>query len=96
MAGIKDRLSNKIEDKAAPDTKKATLKDSLAMHVSAGTEICSNEAHVHDGLLNHESVKHGIREYVCEQVHINGMESFWSKTKRGHHGTLAGRGKVGA
>ena len=33
------------------------------------------------------SVRHGVGEYVRGQVHINGMESFWARLKRGYHGT---------
>ena len=36
---------------------------------------------------NHEFVKHSVGEYVDEQIHINGMESFWSMLKRSHKGT---------
>ena len=36
--------------------------------------------------FEHESVKHSVGEYVNEQAHINGMESFWSCLKRGYYG----------
>ena len=32
-------------------------------------------------------MKHSVGEYVREQVHTNGVESFWSMLKRGYHGT---------
>ena len=35
----------------------------------------------------HDTVKHSVGEYVDEQIHINGMESFWSMLKRAHKGT---------
>ncbi len=35
----------------------------------------------------HETVKHSVGEYVREQAHTNGMESFWSMLKRGFTGT---------
>ena len=38
------------------------------------------------GLDNHEVVKHSVGEYVREQVHTNGIESFWSMLKRAHKG----------
>ena len=34
----------------------------------------------------HESVAHGVGEYVRGQAHTNGMESFWSMLKRGYIG----------
>ena len=38
-------------------------------------------------LDNHEVVKHSVGEYVKEQAHTNGIESFWVMLKRGHLGT---------
>jgi len=37
-------------------------------------------------LPNHESVSHSVGEYVRNQAHTNGIESFWSLMKRGHNG----------
>ena len=34
-----------------------------------------------------KSVKHSIGEYVRDQAHTNGVESFWSLLKRGFNGT---------
>ena len=31
-------------------------------------------------------VKHSVGEYVREQIHTNGIESFWSMLKRAHKG----------
>ena len=39
------------------------------------------------GLPNHAMVRHSTGEYVREQAHVNGMESFWGLLKRGYHGT---------
>lgn len=38
-------------------------------------------------MLNRESVKHSVGEYVRGQAHTNGVESFWSMLKRGYYGT---------
>ena len=37
--------------------------------------------------FDHETVNHSISEYVRDQAHTNGIESFWSMLKRGYHGT---------
>ena len=39
-------------------------------------------------LANRHAVKHGVGEWVRDQIHINGMESFWSMLKRAHMGTF--------
>ena len=36
---------------------------------------------------NHETVCHGAGEHVRGDVHVQGIESFWSMFKRGYHGT---------
>ena len=36
----------------------------------------------------HEAVMHSAGEYVRDDVHTNGMESFWSLLKRGYIGTF--------
>ena len=41
------------------------------------------------GLPNkHEAVNHSAGEYVRDQVHTNGIESFWAMLKRAHKGTF--------
>ena len=35
----------------------------------------------------HKAVKHSVSEYVKDQAHTNGIESFWATLKRGYHGT---------
>ena len=34
----------------------------------------------------HQFVSHSAGEYVADEVHINGIESFWSMFKRAHKG----------
>lgn len=38
-------------------------------------------------MRNHDSVNHGVGEYVRDMAHINGVESFWALLKRGYCGT---------
>ena len=37
--------------------------------------------------VKHETIRHSAREYVRDQIHTNGIESFWSLLKRGYVGT---------
>ena len=52
-----------------------------------GAKVYSDEHGAYIGLDNHEVVKHSVGEYVKEQAHTNGIESFWSMLKRGYIGT---------
>ena len=36
--------------------------------------------------FDHETVKHSVSEYVRDQAHTNGVESFWALLKRGYVG----------
>lgn len=47
--------------------------------------IYSDESPVYGPLENRETVNHGIKEYVRDMAHINGLESFWSHLKRAYH-----------
>ena len=42
-----------------------------------------NEA---DGLYSHSVVNHSVKEFVRNQAHTNGIESFWALLKRGYYG----------
>lgn len=37
-------------------------------------------------VYEHHAVKHSVGEYVSEEAHTNGIESFWAMLKRGYHG----------
>ena len=57
------------------------------------TYIGGKEANKHNSkkanlgyVYDHETVKHSVSEYVNEQAHTNGMESFWAVLKRAYHG----------
>ena len=86
VVGVKDRKTGKVSATVVPSTDAAMLRGFVEHTAKQGAKVYSDEAAAYAGLPNHESVKHGVGEYVREQVHINGMESFWSMMKRGYHG----------
>ena len=90
VAGIKDRLTNRVRAKVVLNTDKATLQGFLRDSVSAGAKVYTDDALAYDGMteFEHESVKHSVAEYVRGMAHTNGIESFWSMLKRAHKGTF--------
>ena len=86
VAGVKDRASGKVQAKVVESTDGPTLRGFVQDNGADGATIYTDEAAAYSGLPNRESVKHGVGEYVREQAHINGMESFWSMLKRGYVG----------
>ena len=64
-----------------------TLKGFVFDRTLPGTTVYTDEHTAYQGLLNRASVKHSVGEFVNDQAHTNGLESFWSMLKRGYHGT---------
>lgn len=90
VVGVRDRETGHVAAAVVPDTRAATVQSFTAQQVRQGGTLYSDDAVAYDRfdhVARHESVHHGIGEYVRGQVHINGMESFWSMMKRGFHGT---------
>ena len=56
------------------------------MSVKSGADIFTDGWRSYDALAvygyNHKKVNHEKNEFAREDVHINGVESFWSWTKR--------------
>ncbi|NQV82183.1 MAG: IS1595 family transposase [Rhodospirillales bacterium] len=65
-----------------------TLKGAIQYHVTPGSTVYTDAHRGYRGLsgYNHHSVNHGVGEYVRDQAHTNGIESFWALLKRGYYG----------
>ena len=88
VVGAKDRRSNKVSAKVVNDTTADTLQGFVHRNVKADSPVYTDEAKAYTTLPNHESVRHSLSEYVKGDVHVNGIESFWSMLKRAHKGTF--------
>ena len=86
VAGVRDRATGNVRVEVVPDTSAPTLQTLVQDSISPDATLYTDEAAAYRNLPNHETVKHGVGEYVREQAHINGMESFWRLMKRGYHG----------
>ncbi|MXX88033.1 MAG: IS1595 family transposase [Boseongicola sp. SB0677_bin_26] len=89
VVGMKDRDSNKIVATPVQSTDAPTLQGFVEGHTEADAKIYSDEAAAYKGIdRDHEWVNHSVSEYVRDQAHTNGMESFWATIKRAHDGTF--------
>ena len=88
VVGIKDRASNRVQAEVVPDTTRETISRFIMENVEPGARIYTDDASAYQSLSNHATVKHSVSEYVCGQVHTNGIESFWSTLKRAHKGVF--------
>ena len=88
VAGVRDRATNRISARPVPNVRRVTLKGFLDEQVPFETTLYTDELSSYIGIRpSHETVNHSIGEYVRDQAHVNGMESFWSMLKRGYTGT---------
>ena len=70
-------------------TDKQTLQGFVHAHADTDATIYTDDHKSYEGMaFDHEAVKHSIGEYVREQAHTNGVESFWELLKRGYNGTF--------
>jgi transposase-like protein len=87
VVGIMERDGNVV---AGPVTRTdgATLKGVINSHVFPGSTVYTDNHRGYLGMqgYTHEVVNHGIGEYVRDQAHTNGIESFWALLKRGYYG----------
>ena len=88
VVGIRDRATNRTSAQPIPETTKPRLEHSVYSHANKDAKKYTDESPSYHGLTNHESVKHSVDEYVREQAHVNGMESFWAMVRRGYDGTF--------
>ena len=70
------------------NAKREALHGFVGEHAQADAMKYTDELLAYQGLENHEAVKHSISEWVRDQAHTNGIESFWALLKRGYYGTF--------
>ena len=91
VAGVRSR-SGQVKAEVVESANQAELHRFVQDNVAPGSSIYTDEARVYLGIskhgYHHESIRHGVGEYVRQQVHTNGIESFWSLLKRGHMGVF--------
>ena len=85
--GIFER-NGRVYTEIVPDCKKRTLQPVILGKVSKDTVVYSDGWRGYNGLVSvgydkHYRVNHGENEFARDShIHINGIESFWSFTKR--------------
>ena len=90
IVGMKDRATNQVRAKVVESTDAATLQGFVIEHTRSGSTVYTDDAsaYKHIPFRHHEAVKHSVAEYVRDQAHTNGVESFWATLKRAHKGVF--------
>lgn len=68
---------------------KTHLQRFVRANAAEGATITTDAFSSYRGLedaYTHKTVNHSVGEYVRDQAHTNGIESFWALLKRGHYG----------
>lgn len=80
------KRNGKVYTEIIPDASQAEILPIIRATVKSGADIFTDGWRSYDALAvygyNHKKVNHEKSEFVREDVHINGVESFWSWTKR--------------
>ncbi|MDD9994143.1 MAG: IS1595 family transposase [Dehalococcoidia bacterium] len=88
VMGVKQRNGAvRAEPMAGPDSLSAFRF--TRRNVAAGSTLYTDGTNIYKGMTAYrqESVNHSVGEYVRDQAHTNGIESFWAMLKRGYMGT---------
>ena len=88
---MKNTGTNEVRAKAVPSTDGPTLQGFVRKNTEPGATVYTDESTSCTRLgldHDHETVNHGVGEYIREEIGINGMESFWASMKRAHKGTF--------
>ena len=89
IAGARDRATNRVSAMVVTGTGAASLQGFVASRATAGAKVYTDQGAGYKGMpFDHETVNHSVSEYVRDQAHTNGIESFWATLKRGYHGTF--------
>ncbi len=87
VIGAKDRRTNRVSAAVVKNVDQPTLHGFVAENGEPGAKVYTDDHGGYEGLPNHETVRHSVKEYVNGQAHTNGIESFWAMLKRGYYGT---------
>lgn len=90
VAGIKDRATGAVKAQVVPNNSAATLQGFVMAHTVEGSTVYTDDAAAYRGMprRRHEAVNHSAGEYVRDDAHTQGIESFWAMLKRAHKGTF--------
>ena len=77
--------------KVVPSVRKRTLQPIITENIESGSTVHTDELASYKGIdragYRHETVNHGLGEYVSGASHVNGLEGFWARLKLSIRGT---------
>ncbi len=89
--GIRDRATGRVAAHVTSAGPTRRTSRFVAERVRPGAKLHTDEARAYrprTARYDHEAVNHSVGEFVRDQAHTNGIESFWSILKRAHKGVF--------
>ena len=86
VVGMRDRATGRVATAPVQRTDRKTLQGFIRERIAPGAMVYTDEHASYRGLPNHESVRHGAKEYTRGEIWTNGIESHWALLKRGYYG----------
>ena len=82
--GALTRRGGQVQAKPVTGTDKDNLQGFVRDAVRGGEKVFTDDHISYKGLsgFSHDTVRHNFGEYVRNQIHTNGIESFWALLKR--------------
>jgi transposase-like protein len=90
VQGILDRNLRKVRAQVVPNVTRETLQNAILKNVKFGSTVYTDNAVAYDNGMQRRFIHDVVNKtesYVRGQVHVNGMENFWSLLKRSLRGT---------
>ena len=91
VVGMKSRDTNQVKAEVLETVSAKTLQRFVKSNTDHGETVYSDQHRGYWGLRKQgydlEQVNDSVKEYVSDQAHTNGIESFWALLKRGYYGT---------
>jgi len=90
VQGILDRNLRQVRATVVPNVTRETLQNQILKNVKYGSTVYTDNAVAYDNGMQRRflhDVVNKTEAYVRGQVHVNGMENFWSLLKRSLRGT---------
>ena len=87
VVAMRDRTTREVRARAIAHVNRSVLALFITANAAEDAMVYTDEHPAYDYLPNHEAVRHSVGEYVADQAHTNGIESFWAMLKRAYHGT---------
>lgn len=87
VVGARERETGQVVVTVVSEATQDNLLGFLSRHVSAGSQLYTDDSPAYGDWPGRETVCHSTGEYVRGDCHTNGIESFWALLKRKWHST---------